>query len=422
VEYDGYAVSLLAGKGYQNLHEGSLRRSDRLPLYPLFLAGFYSMFGRWFLPIRIAQALLGALTVWLLIRLGRRYLTEPVALLAGLLAAVYPAFLWYYGPGFILTETVFMFTVILVVERASVLLEWPTTGRAVGLGLALAASVLVKGFAGLFPVFLWGYLAFFSGWRFGEKGKWIGLSVLVFALCLAPWLARNYLVHERIVFSTKGGHVFWESNNPTARGGWAPVNPQDEARKGSLTKRKRDYLAQRAKRVRAYAKEVRAIEARHPTAGRSEVEADQAARNKGIDFLLTYPRRIPKLLFRKLVLLWNPIGEQFFLGFALILPYALFGLWAMRRVHGVGLFWVVILYFNFMALLFYGHPRFRLFFEPFLLLAAAAGLFQAAQICRRKSLWLAVPVLLLAATVWMAKDVDGALGVFQKSFSLLGLR
>ena len=46
IEYDGYAVSLLSGKGYQNFHEGHLRRSDRLPLYPLLLAGSYGVFGR----------------------------------------------------------------------------------------------------------------------------------------------------------------------------------------------------------------------------------------------------------------------------------------------------------------------------------------------------------------------------------------
>jgi 4-amino-4-deoxy-L-arabinose transferase-like glycosyltransferase len=422
VEYDGYAVNLLAGKGYQYFHEGSLRRSDRLPLYPLFLAGFYSIFGRLFLPIRIAQAFLGTLTIWILIRLGRRYLTEPVALLAGFLAAVYPAFLWYYGPGYILTETVFIFTIVLAVERASALLEWPSAGRAVGLGLTFAACVLIKGFGILFPVFLLGYLALFSGWPWRKKVMRIGLSALVFALCLAPWLARNYLVHGRFIFSTKGGHALWQSNNPTARGGWSPVNPQDEERKGGLTKRQKTYQAQRAKRVRAYAKEVRAIEARHPTSGLSEVAADEVARDKGIDFLLTYPRRIPKLLFRKIVLLWNPIGEQFFLGFALLLPYALLGLWAMRTVHGVGLLWVAILCFNFMALLFYGHPRFRLFFEPFLVLAAAAGLFQAAQVCRRNHAWLVVPVLLLAVTVWTATDVDGTLGILQNAFSRLGLR
>lgn len=422
IEYDGYAVSLLSGKGYQFFHEGTLRRSDRLPLYPLLLAGFYSVFGRWFAPIRVFQALVGALTVWLLLRLGERVFARPVALLGGLLAAVYPAFLWYYGPGYVLTETVFLFTLVLAAERASALLERPSAGRSAGLGLSLAAAALTKGIGSLFPVFLLGYLALFSGWPWRLRAARIGLVLLVLLACLAPWLARNYSVHGRLVFSTKGGHVFWESNNPTARGGWAPVNPQDEERKPGLSARQRAYLAQREAEVRAHAEEVRAIEARHPTEGLSEAEADNADRAKGFDFLLSYPGRVPKLLFRKLVLLWNPIGEEFFLGYALLVPYVLLGLWVGRRVPGVGLLWVGILYFNAMALLFYGHPRFRLYLEPFLLPAASAGLWTAARAARRRPAWLAAPLLLLAVTLWTASDVDRALGFLQGAFSVLGLR
>ena len=427
VEYDGYAVSLLSGKGYQNFHEGALRRSDRLPLYPVLLAGSYWVFGRWFVPVRVLQALLGVWTVWLLIRLGRRFFPEPVALLGGLLAAVYPAFLWYYGPGFILTEMVFILTVVLAVERTSALLQTPpergaAAGRAAGLGLALAACAFTKGLGILLPFFALGYLAAFSGWNWRIIGARTGVAIIVFLACLVPWLLRNHLIHGRLVFSTKGGHVFWESNNPTARGGWAPVNPQDQDRGPGLSERQRAYLAERAARMRARAPEVRAIEARHPTAGLSEAEAGEADMAKGWDFLLSHPGRVPKLLFRKLVLLWNPIGDEFFLGYALLLPYGLLGLWVSRSIPGAGLLWVGILYFNAMTLLFYGHPRFRLYFEPFLLLAAAAGLWKTALACRDRPGWLAAPVFLLAVTLWTASDVDRALGILQGVFSILGLR
>ncbi len=422
IEYDGYAVNLLSGKGYQYLHEGTLRRSDRLPLYPLLLASSYSIFGRWFLPIRVLQAILGALTVWLLIRLADRIFSDPTPLLGGLLAAVYPALLWYYGPGFILTETVFIFTVILAVERASALREDPAAGRAIGLGFALAACSLTKGMGNLLAVFVFGYLALSCPWSWRMKGARLGLSVLIMIVCLAPWVVRNYDLHGGLVYSTKGGHVFWESNNPTARGGWAPVNLQDQDRRADLSKRQRAYLAERRERVRAVAHEIRVIEARHPSEGLSEIEGDRAALAKGLDFLSSYPSRIPRLFFRKLALLWNPIGSEFFLGYALVLPYALLGLWAARRVSGVGILWTGILYFNFMALVFYGHPRFRLYLEPFLILAAAAGLWTAARGCQRRPAILAAPLALLTVTLWVAMDVDGAQRMLQGAFSILGLR
>ncbi len=422
IEYDGYAVNLLSGKGYQYFHEGTLRQSDRLPLYPLLLAFFYSIFGKWFFLIRVFQALLGALTIWFLIQLGKRILPDSISLLGGFLAAVYPAFLWYYGPSFILTETVFIFTVVLSIERASALRENAKLSRAIGLGIALAACSLTKGMGNFLVVFILGYLAFFCSWSWRIKGARLGVSFLILLVCLGPWLVRNYGLYGRWIYSTKGGHVFWESNNPTARGGWSPVNPQNEDERADLTDRRKIYLAERLERVRAVAHETRGIENRHPSGNLSELEGNRVALSKGLDFLSSYPSRIPKLLFRKLVLLWNPIGADFSLGYFLLLPYALLGMWGTRRVSGVGILWTGILYFNAMALIFYGHPRFRLYFEPFLILMAASGLWATAGRCVKRPTFLVFPVGLLIFTFWIASDVDRFLVILRSVFHVVGLR
>ena len=257
------------------------------------------------------------------------------ALLGGGLAAIYPNFLIYFGPGFILTETAFLFMVVLAVERASAALERPSAARLIGLGLALVASALVKGTGVLFPFFILAYLALWSGWTVGEKARRVGGVLLVFVVILSPWMIRNYRIHDSWVFSTKGGQVFWESNNPTARGGWAPVNPQDQDLERNLTERERQYLAQRASLRAEKADEVQAIMSRYPTSGLSEVKGNQVQLRMGLDYWIGYPARVPKLLFRKFLLLWNPIGLDFFLGYTLLLPFGLLGLWvAWRRGRG----------------------------------------------------------------------------------------
>ena len=422
LEYEGYALSLLSGQGYQYETGGEVHRSDRLPLYPIFLAGTYFLFNHSHLAVRILQALLSVLTVFLIIRLGERLSFGRAALLGGGLAAIYPNFLIYFGPGFILTETAFLFMVVLAVERASAALERPSAARLIGLGLALVASALVKGTGVLFPFFILAYLALWSGWTVGEKARRVGGVLLVFVVILSPWMIRNYRIHDSWVFSTKGGQVFWESNNPTARGGWAPVNPQDQDLERNLTERKRQYLAQRASLRAEKADEVQAIMSRYPTSGLSEVKGNQVQLRMGLDYWIGYPARVPKLLFRKFLLLWNPIGLDFFLGYTLLLPFGLLGLWvAWRRGRG-GLLLTPILYFNFTTLLFYGHPRFRLPFEPFLVLASALGLTQTWRLCRARPVTFVLPAVWVVLCLLAAWDVDRALALLRGLFSLLGLR
>src|SRR5262245_23274729 len=64
----------------------------RTPGYPLFLAGCQALFGERTLPVRLVQAALGTVCIWLAYRLVRQILpdSERIALIAAALVAVEP--------------------------------------------------------------------------------------------------------------------------------------------------------------------------------------------------------------------------------------------------------------------------------------------------------------------------------------------
>ena len=89
---DGYgliAENLYAGNGYRFAPD-KLPTAMRAPVYPLMLWGTFEVFGVNYAVIQVLQALLGALTCYLVFLLGRWVLSIEVGLIAALLCAFYP--------------------------------------------------------------------------------------------------------------------------------------------------------------------------------------------------------------------------------------------------------------------------------------------------------------------------------------------
>ena len=60
--YDQMAVNLASGNGLSQLRDGSMVPIVyRPPVYPMFLAGIYSIFGHHYIAAKIIQAIIGAL-------------------------------------------------------------------------------------------------------------------------------------------------------------------------------------------------------------------------------------------------------------------------------------------------------------------------------------------------------------------------
>jgi 4-amino-4-deoxy-L-arabinose transferase-like glycosyltransferase len=200
--------------------------SYRPPLYPFSLAGVYTIAGVSWPAARLAQALLGTLSVWLLFLLARRLMGETAALLAALLAALGPSLI--HLSGVFLSENLY-------IPWSLLLLLFLHRGFEGGLRSNFILAGVNGGLAALcrpaiLPFLVLALLVPLAGLRAGNGsarpkisagiGGW-ALMILTAALVISPWTIRNYRVHRRFVpISTNGGVMLWMGLHPGASGGY----------------------------------------------------------------------------------------------------------------------------------------------------------------------------------------------------------
>ena len=196
VQYHELADNLEYGRGYLLNGKPSAYRA---PLYPLWLAAIMKATGsRTPGFARLAQALLGLLTIWIAYRLGRELHSERAGAWAALLLALSPEQILL--PTSLYCESVYALLVLLV---AWAFVRWkkhPDAGSASWAGAALGVSLLARSTLALFPLF------------YAPRKLKQALLMIAFAvLPLTPWLARNALRFGKLIAFESGvaGPVIW---------------------------------------------------------------------------------------------------------------------------------------------------------------------------------------------------------------------
>ncbi len=112
---------------------------------------------------------------------------------------------------------------------------------------------------------------------------------------------------------------------------------------------------------------------------------------KTIEFIITNPKKVFFLELKKILYLWAPfdweiIGVKWFnLIYVMILPFFALGLlYVFKQFKKSYVILLPIIYFQFMTLIFYGSPRFRLAIDPYIFILAAAGIFTAFNILNKR--------------------------------------
>lgn len=213
-QYDALAESIRLGQGYT--WYGGIPTAARAPLYPLFLAIIYSLFGHQFMAARIVQAIVGSLLPVVVYVLGRGMFDERVARIASWVMVVYPLFLVY--PLALATENLFFLLVPLMV--LCLLRAMDTSRRAYYLlaGVLLGLSILTRSVMAGFVVPILPWLWYYGSSRTEALKNWIVIVLCVAALTV-PWSIRNSLLHGQFVFveSTLGFH-FYLGHHPDGTG------------------------------------------------------------------------------------------------------------------------------------------------------------------------------------------------------------
>ena len=180
------------------------------PLYPLFSAGAYLLFGDKFFFHRLLLALMSSLTCLLVFGIGRRLFSENAGVIAGLLSAVYPYFIFYTVV--LMSETFLIFFMALTLYLFVRLRNDPGWKFALLFGISLGLTFLTRSIIlGTVPFFIV-YLILYNPKKLLLP---VLISSVVFVLTISPWIIRNYSLHNQFVLlSTRGGYNIWLRNNP----------------------------------------------------------------------------------------------------------------------------------------------------------------------------------------------------------------
>ncbi len=328
----------------------------RTPGYPAFLAACQALFGERFLPIRLVQAALGTLGVYLVYRLVDRALPgRNVAIVAALLAAVEP-----YGIGLgelILSEG--LFVPLMLVGLSGLAALWvrgeevpPKYGAAIaiGTGIVHGAAILVRpSWALMVPLLLAGWIVVGGRDRRRVALRHALLVAAASAAVMAPWWVRNGRVVGRFVPTALWvGASLYDGLSPSATGA------------SDMT----------------FLEEPGIVEL-------DEVSQDAALRHRAVDFALSHPGRALGLAAIKAARFWSPWPNAETLrspaaawaSAAVTLPLfalAAIGAWECRR-DGRALVLLLgpLLYFMALHMIFVSSIRYRIpGFLPALGLAA----------------------------------------------------
>jgi 4-amino-4-deoxy-L-arabinose transferase-like glycosyltransferase len=183
----------------------------------LLLAGVYFVVGYQPLVARLAMAMLSTLAVAQIGLLADRLFGRKVAIVAGLIAAVY-AYLIFYGVTLV-TETPFIVSVLAGLILTYRVLDNPAPRNWVLLGIALALATLFRMAIIFFvvPMLVW------LVWRQRQHWRRALIPLAIIALAILPFTIHNYLIWGRfLLLESQFGHVFWNGNHPGHLGNFHP--------------------------------------------------------------------------------------------------------------------------------------------------------------------------------------------------------
>ena len=181
--------------------------------------------------VRAAQAIMAAFGTLLVFWLADRMFGHRAAIAAGLIYALDPLLVIASGLLYPEASAAVLLTAIVVIAVGAA--ERDALGRSAVAGALLGFLVLLRPVALVLPPIVGGWIAVTAATRPARKAAHLGALCLALVLVLAPWTARNYRIHGRLVPpATAGIHTAPVAGEEVAKGGlvvsmsrWAWQNP-----------------------------------------------------------------------------------------------------------------------------------------------------------------------------------------------------
>lgn len=330
--------------------------SEREPMYPLFVAFIFGLFGKNAAVVYIVQGAVGAILCIFIYLLAEGTGGRSAALVSWVLASTYLIF--------IKSETLFLtelsFTFLLILSLYAIKSAWDSEKKFCSLYLGfftLGLATLTR------PVAF--FLAFIIAIAYAvskreparmKRIKIASIACLVFLAVLSPWVIRNYIVHDEFVFfTTNFGKVLYAGLKPAEKNIYGVWGDDEAFKNGELIKESRQsgYFI-----------------------------------NESLKFILANPKEVMRLTALKAAYFWSVFDWEIMRNgrlnfqYLFMLPFAFLGIFLLLRnkadpaTYGSGRFFLLmpLCYFFAMSLVTYGSPRFRFPVEPFLIILAGGGL------------------------------------------------
>jgi len=327
----------------------------RAPGYPAFMALVYLVTGKSVTALRVIEAVLGTVSVAVIGALGSLLFGRRAGWIAAAIAALHPVMAFL--PSAIYTENLLIFFIVLALLMAYRGLERPGRARWAAAGALLGIALLIRpNLVAMLPGLALGFA--FAMARTGRS--WIGPALatgLALVLAVLPWTVRNHRVYGHWFFiCTGGGRQFYYGNNPDATGTtWfhPDVNPALQT--------ELDRLPDAFERDRYLYRKGWEFIREHPA------HAARLYLTELGNLWALYPETVTRTLMNR----WSRISQTL----ASLVIY-LGALLALRRWRAEPALWPMLLgivTFTLANALVYSSMRYRMVFEPCLILMAGLG-------------------------------------------------
>ena len=194
----------------------------RAPLYPIFLAAIYKIFGYDLFTARFAQMFISALSCVLIYFIAVKIFNKRIAVISSLFAAFYGPFLYWAGELLIVTLIVFLDLVMLLLLLNALekpkKLYWILGGAVLGLSGIARPNVLI---ILLWVIILIFWLSRLKETRMVKKLRFVYslyFLVGVFLMILPVTISNFVTAKSFVLISSQGGINFYMGNNPDADG------------------------------------------------------------------------------------------------------------------------------------------------------------------------------------------------------------
>ncbi|OGS22584.1 MAG: hypothetical protein A2252_03125 [Elusimicrobia bacterium RIFOXYA2_FULL_39_19] len=219
VSWDAVAGNIASGNGF--LEANRHPTSTRPPLYPLFLAFIYSVFGYSHLFVKIAHAFLDSITVIVVYLTANILFQKRVAFITGLCLCFYPPLIVYTG--IIGSETLFVFLLTTVIYAIIIGVKNENVFLLISAAIILGIANLCRSTLVFYPFFLSAgiLLVYNKKYGFYKLARSLILFMLITIVPVIPWTVRNYYAFGNfLLINTSSGALFWSGTYLPWDGKW----------------------------------------------------------------------------------------------------------------------------------------------------------------------------------------------------------